>query len=385
MRLLLIILSFFVTILLLFSKENRNDTLTIEYHCKLMKPLDLNFDIATVVESKNGYFFMLPFVNFASQYLYKFEITSCRYENKISYPNDAKYCYIPSTDTNTWKSILNSPLYCYPCTFSFRAIVKDISNGNIYGSTYTLKKINDSDFLPIPLILRIDTPNIELLEIVNDTLWLLPLLEFGKKGNLLFCYGKKYLKDSKYQEYFVTLYDLSQKTHIYKILQSELERKLGRNLSRTAPITYFLDDSLGICYWYPLSPPIIVNFNQKNYSFFEYKGVLNDLVDNNFKSKIINGKTIRKFVYHFYSMGNDLIVLAGKNIGEKINEFELIELLIQYYDKVNFQLKNEKFIRLPNLDVPIKFFSSFVDSKREKLFFIFFTKDYSFYLYSLKL
>lgn len=385
MQLLLIIFLIFITNLLLVSKDNNSDTLTLKLHCKLTKPENLYFDIANVVKDKNGNLYILPLVNFASQYVYKFEMKSCKYENTLLYPDNAKYCYIPASDTAFWQTAVNSLLSCYPCTFSFRAITNDISEGTIFASVYTLRKISDTGFLPVPLILRIDTTNIELTGIVSDTLWLLPLLEFGKKGNLLFCYGKKYLIDTTTQEYFIGLFDLIQKKHIYKVSLNELENKLRTKLHKSTPILYFLDDSLGICYWYSLSPPIIFNFKTTEYHFFEYKGILKELVNTNMQIKTINFRKIRKFMFHFYSMDNNLVVLGGENYGEKLQDFELIELFIQFYDKTTFELKSEKYIRLPNECKSPKFFAVFWEEKTREMFFIFWNSDYDYWIYSLNI
>lgn len=387
MKLLLIIFSFVITNLLLSATDNKNDTLTLMFHCKLTKPSKLDFDIASIAKNKDGKIYMLPFVNFASQYIYEFGTNTCKYENTVVYPDTARYCYINSSDTNTWKSILNSPLSCYTCTFSFRHITKDISNGNIFASAYTLKKISDTGFLPIPVLIRIDTTNFELHKIVDDTLWLTPLLEFGKKDNLLFCYGKKYLKDTTNQDYFITLFDLSQKKYVFKVSINELENKIGKTLvkSKSIPLLYFLDDSLGICYWYSFSPPIIFNFNTKRYDFFEYKGVFNDLVNTNFKCLTHNTPVLRKFMFHFFSLDNNLIMLGGKNLGEKIQDFELIELFLQLYDKTTFELKGEKIIQLPKDLGRIKFFSAFFEKQEKKIYFVFYTMDYEYYLFSLNL
>lgn len=376
----IILLILILSNICVYAHNNLKDSL--KFFCKIDLKGENGINIASAVLNDKNNLFLLPFINFASPYLYKISLDSCKLTEKIIYPDTAKYCFISAKDTTFWTKFTNSPLSCYPCTFSFREISFDNETQSVYASVYSLKKLNDTGYLPIPLLLKIDRLPIEIISLTYDSISILPISEFGISNNLIFSPAE--LKVNSEHKKILVLFDLISRKPLYYVTHNELSRILGGvKFDRSLPVLYFLNDSLGVCYWYPYSPPLIFNFNKKQYKLFKYKGLFEEFTHSNYVYFKEDTNLMRKFMFRLYSIGNKLLVVGGINKGEKIKDFELKKLILQFYDIDSNELLREKILEIPVELKNVKFFSSFYDKTKNSLFFIFYTKSYEYFVYFL--
>ncbi len=362
----------------------------LQFVGKLKKPKDVVIKGPTCVLSKDGSLFMLPYSRFATTQLYVFDFKKLEFKQLYQYPDEAKYCYIPRNDSAFWANLSKSPLFCYPCTFSFRKFFQDINDGAVYSSVFSLRKQkqNDSAFTPIPLFFRLDTNVVKVMEYVNDSFYVYGTFgSIGKKGDTLILWSESKKEKSKERHLngFIAYY-IPRNKKVIRILEI---KKISADLNKTIDEfghSYFLNKSQAVFYCYSQTPPIIIDLNNFKHSYLKYQGKLGSIKDGNFSySSDAKGDTIRTSLLKFIPNDGKIVLVGEKNKGKLLDNFELQEIYLQYYNKDNLNLEKEFVLEFPT-QKNYQFFDCFTDpNDKSKLYFLLYTKENDLDLYCTKI
>ncbi|MFN3307275.1 MAG: hypothetical protein ACK42Z_08850 [Candidatus Kapaibacteriota bacterium] len=374
MKKIIIVLWITVLILLFFDYIGSAKEITLKYYCSLYSP-DTILGPTCVLTSQQK-LWLLPYSLFATTHLYEFEFADCKFKEVHTYPDEAKYCFIPKTDTTTWKWIENSKVICYPCTFSFRQIFLEMHSGNIFAFAYSLSKVegSENEFLPRRLIFRLDTNEIKPIGLDKEEWALFPLGRTCLKGDSLVSFVTFNKQDTNTKRFFC-LYNL--KTNEIKpiIDIQEVGIFVGKKLTEMGP-AYFIDDSLVVCYLYRQTPPIILNLKNNKYRLFKYQGLLSELKESNLRFWTNNnGDSMRTFLLGFLPNSSRVVVVGGENKGTTFKDFVLQKVYLQFYLKEDLSLEKEFDIKFP-LEKKYVFVDCFISPKSpSKIYFLFYTND----------
>jgi hypothetical protein len=377
----IIVLWVTVLLLLFFAYIGNAKEITLKYYCSLHSP-DTILGPDCVLTSQQK-LWLLPSASntFATTYLYEFEFSDCNFKEVHTYPDEAKYCFIPKTDTATWKGIENSKLICYPCTFSFRQIFLEMHSGNIFAFAYSLSKIEgtENEYLPRRLIFRLDTNEVKPISLEKEGWSFFPFGRTPLKGDSLVSFGL-FKKSASEHKSFFCLYNLKT-NEIKPILDiQEVSSFVGKEFTEEIGPVSFIDDSLVVCYLYRQTPPIILNLKDNKYRLFKYQGLLSELKESNWNFSVNNeeGDSMRTFLLGFLPNSQRIVVVGGENKGTRhtrLKDFFLRKVYLQFYSKKDLSLEEEFDIKFP-LDKKYAFFDCFVSPKNpSKIYFLFYTND----------
>jgi len=340
--------------------------------------------------TNDGDLFLLPYQDnmFASSNMFVINFKNCTFKENYLYPESAKFCFIPQNDTASWNKIISSPLFCYSCTFSFRRLFKDFLNGSTFCTIYSLKKIDDSSFLPVQMFYQIDTNELILyqLSVENFSFW--GVGNIGKKGDTLILLGSLKSKSKNKSDKKMFIFKFNYKTnYIEPIIGIDtLEKVLNTSITEVGHIVPISSDKV-IFYAYSQSLPVIINTDDHNFFIFKYQGFLQSISKGNFAYYTDEkGDFCRKFLLQFFSDQNHIILVGGVNKGTRIrNDFALKTVCIQFYDKTSLNLIKEIIINTPETKQWV-FFDAFTNqSESKKLYFLFYDRQNNFDIYKLDL
>lgn len=383
----------FVLLLLLFIfLDNARSEINLSplvWVCHFEKPNDIIIEGPTGLVSKSGDLYLLPLSQFATKNLFIFDILNCKFKKVFEYPEEAMYCYIPKNDTLLWKKLEKNPLFCYPCTFSFRRIFSDYNSGDIYASVFTLEKIYDSTFKPIPLFFELGRNKLELKRFENNHYQLYGTFgSITKKGDTLALWGSEIKKIQKKghrdKSWLLCLYNYKSNEVIPKVHFTQIEKELNTEINEFGP-TLFLDDTLLVFYAYSETPPIILNLKNNKYQYLKYCGQMDDIKTGNFSyTTNEKGDSIRTFLLRFLPHKTNVVLVGGKNKGTQLKNFKMDKIIIQYYDKTKLTFQKEITIDLPQ--DKYQFFDCFPDPNLNgKYYFLLYTADNKFDLFYVML
>ncbi len=353
----------------------------LQFVGKFLKPKDVVIKGPTCVLSKDGSLFMLPYSRFATTQLYVFDFKKLEFKQLYQYPDEAKYFYIPLNDSVFETNFAKNPLTCYPCTFSFKGIITDNRNGNIYASVVTSRKVNDSSIASSALFFRLDT--FKIFELNSDEIFLYGYAgKFIIIGDTVIIVGS--INKGKIDEYSsLCFFNINSKKVTRKADLRQIEKELNVRLKGKGGWLYnYLGNNLIAIYLYSQTPPIIINLNNFNHSYLKYQGKLGSIKDGNFSySTDNNGDTIRTFLLKFIPNDGKIVLVGGKNKGTLLDNFELQEIYLQYYNKDNLNLEKEFVLEFPT-QKNYQFFDCFTDpNDKSKLYFLLYTKENDLDLY----